>query len=181
MLTPVLSQTGLGNKGLPPQDDAYKTDYHPAALHPIDADYSDVKLDAEGDSAAQGTEGTTGASAATKDKTENDNDVAGLKDGGDRKLHGGVPGDIGGGTMPVGDAHEGGVDSADPKRKAHAPSATGGVERETSTASHDSAGAAPHKAKFMDKVKGEIKVLSGKITNKPEKVEEGQRLKSGQA
>ncbi|TFK50671.1 hypothetical protein OE88DRAFT_1726482 [Heliocybe sulcata] len=36
-----------------------------------------------------------------------------------------------------------------------------------------------HKASFMDKVKGEAKVLTGKLTGKKEKVEEGERVKSG--
>ncbi|KAI0632566.1 hypothetical protein C8Q77DRAFT_1158058 [Trametes polyzona] len=37
------------------------------------------------------------------------------------------------------------------------------------------------KAGFMDKMKGEAKVLLGKIEHKQEKVEEGQRLKAGEA
>jgi len=180
-----------------PQDNAYKTDYHPAELHPEKADYSNVKIGGEetGESKPAGTdktktEGELGASAATADKKENDNEVAGLKEGGDRKLHGGVPGDIGGGTMPVGDKHEGGVDSTDPKKlnvSTSTPSPSG-IKKSASGGSHDrdassatSASSPSGKPKFMDKLKGEIKVLSGKISNKPEKVEEGQRMKSGTA
>jgi hypothetical protein len=155
----------------------YSGDYHPADLHPTDGDYSGVSLvDKPGEESEKPTEGALGASAATADKTERDNNVAGLKEGGDRKLHGGVPGDIGGGTMPVGDEHEGGVDSTDPKNKseAHDRAAT------TDSAATDSpTQSGSGKPKFMDKVKGEIKILSGKIGHKPEKVEEGQRLKTG--
>jgi hypothetical protein len=120
-------------------------------------------------------EGELGASAATAGKTERDNDVAGLKEGGDRKLHGGVPGDVGGGTMPVGDEHEGGVDSTDPKNK------SGAHDRQSTTDTTAADSTHSGKPKFMDKIKGEMKILSGKIGHKPEKVEEGQRLKTGQA
>ncbi|KAI0820556.1 hypothetical protein BC628DRAFT_1330201 [Trametes gibbosa] len=37
------------------------------------------------------------------------------------------------------------------------------------------------KAGFMDKMRGEAKVLLGKIEHKPEKVEQGQRMKAGEA
>ncbi|KAI0652791.1 hypothetical protein C8Q70DRAFT_1041280, partial [Cubamyces menziesii] len=37
------------------------------------------------------------------------------------------------------------------------------------------------KASFMEKMKGEAKVLLGKIEGKHEKVEEGQRMKAGEA
>ena len=37
------------------------------------------------------------------------------------------------------------------------------------------------KASFMAKMKGEAKVLIGKLEGKPEKVEQGQRMKSGEA
>ena len=36
------------------------------------------------------------------------------------------------------------------------------------------------KASFMAKMKGEAKVLIGKLEGKPEKVEQGQRMKSGE-
>ena len=36
------------------------------------------------------------------------------------------------------------------------------------------------KAGFMAKMKGEAKVLIGKLEGKPEKVEQGQRMKSGE-
>ncbi|KAF9462800.1 hypothetical protein BDZ94DRAFT_1260366 [Collybia nuda] len=37
-------------------------------------------------------------------------------------------------------------------------------------------GASPHKSKFMDRIKGEVKVISGKLAHNEEKVEEGRRL-----
>ncbi|KAI0364169.1 hypothetical protein BV20DRAFT_974757 [Pilatotrama ljubarskyi] len=45
----------------------------------------------------------------------------------------------------------------------------------------DAHGQKAKKAGFMDKMKGEAKVLLGKIEGKHEKVEQGQKLKSGQA
>lgn len=39
-----------------------------------------------------------------------------------------------------------------------------------------STGGTPKKAKFMDKVKGEVKVIGGKITHNEEKIEEGKRM-----
>lgn len=37
-------------------------------------------------------------------------------------------------------------------------------------------GGSPHKSKFMDRIKGEVKVISGKLAHNEEKVEEGRRL-----
>ena len=37
-----------------------------------------------------------------------------------------------------------------------------------------------HKVGFMEKMKGEAKVLLGKVEGKKEKVEEGQRIKAGE-
>jgi hypothetical protein len=34
----------------------------------------------------------------------------------------------------------------------------------------------PHRSKFMDKIKGEVKVISGKLAHNEEKVEQGRRL-----
>jgi hypothetical protein len=34
----------------------------------------------------------------------------------------------------------------------------------------------PHRSRFMDKIKGEVKVISGKLAHNEEKVEEGRRL-----
>ena len=42
--------------------------------------------------------------------------------------------------------------------------------------SSGSPAAGPHKSRFMDKIKGEVKVLSGKLAHNEEKVEEGRRL-----
>jgi hypothetical protein len=183
-----------------PHEGTDKT-YHPAALHPVDADYSGVDMqgaDPTATSAGEKTkdEGThgLGASAATAGE-ERDTSVAGLKDGSDRHVHGGVPGDIGGGTMPVGDDHEGGADKLDVKNKsgmhsldtssATASSNTGLHARDsTSATSATTDSVSPggtHKPKFMDKVKGEMKILSGKISKNTEKVEEGHRLKTGNA
>ncbi|KAF8055194.1 hypothetical protein FPV67DRAFT_1436622 [Lyophyllum atratum] len=56
------------------------------------------------------------------------------------------------------------------------------IENTTSRASGSSKGhstmaaGSPHKSSFMDKVKGEVKVISGKISHNDEKVEEGKRL-----
>ena len=47
------------------------------------------------------------------------------------------------------------------------------------TDSGGSAGSHGHKAKFMDKVKGEVKIISGVLGNDHAKVEEGKLLKSG--
>jgi hypothetical protein len=159
-------------------ESSYGDGYHPSQLHPADADYSGVELvDKPGAVHDKPTEGSLGASAATAGTTDTDN---GLKDGSDRKVHGGVPGDIGGGTMPVGDSHEGGTDSLDLKNKAgqHDRASTTGT---TATDASDATSPTTGKPKFMDKLKGEMKILSGKIAHKPEKVEEGQRLKTGGA
>ena len=40
----------------------------------------------------------------------------------------------------------------------------------------DSNGSVGKKPKFMDKVKGEVKVLSGKLGNNESKIEEGRRM-----
>jgi hypothetical protein len=69
-------------------------------------------------------EGNLSVSAAMSGKTERDHDVAGLRDVSNRKLHGGVPSDIGGGAMPFRDSHEGGPDALDTEN-------TGGQHRRT--------------------------------------------------
>jgi hypothetical protein len=129
-----------GAKAPEVKGDGYQTDYHPAALHPTNADYSGVQVgDGAGEKGApteKSAEGLGASKASANADTTQGGQPAGLKEGSDRKLHGGVPGDIGGGTMPVGDNHEGGIDSTDPKGKA------------------DTGDASPHKSKFMDKAKG---------------------------
>jgi hypothetical protein len=190
LANPVHPQTAhTGTKATPTKTEgqggaeqsSYGGDYHPAQQHPEEGDYSDVQVGGEpaGSTGEKSAEGKTklGASAASAGKTERDTEVGGLKEGGDRKLHGGVPGDVGGGTMPVGDEHEGGVDSTDPKNKAHGKESSTSSDPTSPTSTTESG----HKPKLMDKIKGEMKILSGKISHKPEKVEEGQRLKTGSA
>lgn len=43
-----------------------------------------------------------------------------------------------------------------------------------------SKGEAKHKSSFMEKVKGEMKIISGKLGGDKHKVEEGKKLKGGQ-
>jgi hypothetical protein len=113
-------------------------------------------------------------------------------DGDPAALH---PVDIGGGTMPVGDNHEDGADKLDAKNKsgmhsldtssATASSNVGLHARDSTSATSATADSVSpggtRKPKFMDKVKGEMKILSGKISKNTEKVEEGHRLKTGNA
>ncbi|KAK0472497.1 hypothetical protein IW261DRAFT_1507739 [Armillaria novae-zelandiae] len=50
------------------------------------------------------------------------------------------------------------------------------TEAGRSTSSNGSNGSVGKKPKFMDKVKGEVKVLSGKLGNNESKIEEGRRM-----
>ncbi|KAI0092221.1 hypothetical protein BDY19DRAFT_928909 [Irpex rosettiformis] len=111
------------------EGDMYQTDYHPAALHPLDADYS------------------------KEPKVERDRrrDPAGEKEQ-EKPLTG--------------------ASHADSKMASHA----GG----TSTATEETEKA--KKVGFMTKMKGEAKILLGKVEGKKghEKVLEGQRIKAGE-
>ncbi|EIN05654.1 hypothetical protein PUNSTDRAFT_46542 [Punctularia strigosozonata HHB-11173 SS5] len=49
----------------------------------------------------------------------------------------------------------------------------------TSAPSASSGEASPHKSGFMSKIKGEVKILSGKLGRNHDKVEEGKQLKAG--
>jgi len=116
-----------GSHGKPNQGPGYDTDYHPAQLHPLDADYSKERAEQE------------------KSK-----EPAGEKES-EKPLTGATHTDTteGSGTA-AGEHHE------TEKKK---------------------------KSSFMAKVKGEAKVLLGKVEGKrgQEKVAEGERLKSGQS
>ena len=55
-------------------------------------------------------------------------------------------------------------------------STTSGSSRDGSKIRSNVPGGSPHRSKFMDKIKGEVKVISGKLAHNEEKVEEGRRL-----
>ncbi|KZV66335.1 hypothetical protein PENSPDRAFT_654961 [Peniophora sp. CONT] len=65
---------------------------------------------------------------------------------------------------------------------AHGKSKPSDVHSQSGTSAHtqDSKGEKKHKASFMEKVKGEIKVISGKLGGDKHKVEDGKKLKSGE-
>jgi hypothetical protein len=84
---------------------------------------------------------------------ECDVDASGLKEGDDRSLHGGIPGEVGGKTMPVGDEYYGGTDSMNPENRTYT--------KKLSTASSPTD--STYKLNLMDKINGETKILSGKV------------------
>jgi len=60
--------------------------------------------------------------------------------------------------------------------KSIVPSEPAAGKPPSSSPSHSQASAGKTKSGFMDKIKGEIKVLSGKLEHKQEKVDEGKRM-----
>ncbi|KAI0655814.1 hypothetical protein C8Q70DRAFT_1018163, partial [Cubamyces menziesii] len=76
--------------------------------------------------------------------------------------------------------------SARPKQTRTVPPRRAGgrtrpAARGAATSSDEQRQQKARKASFMEKMKGEAKVLLGKIQGKHEKVEEGQRMKAGEA
>ena len=57
----------------------------------------------------------------------------------------------------------------------------GEAQQERSTARRSSTGDKTKKTGFMAKMKGEAKILLGKVEGKSDKVEEGKKMKSGEA
>ncbi|GJE89119.1 hypothetical protein PsYK624_052130 [Phanerochaete sordida] len=124
-------------KGKPNKGDGYDTDYHPAQLHPDNADYSKQQEEMK--------------------KDDPEADVTGAKH----------------------------ADSKEPASTGSAPATAGRDEaaREDKEQQQDDKNAHPDKAKkvgFMAKMKGEAKVLIGKVEGKKDKVEQGQRMKAGE-
>ncbi|KAI0351142.1 hypothetical protein OH77DRAFT_1430175 [Trametes cingulata] len=74
-----------------------------------------------------------------------------------------------------------GATQADANRPAEEAQPPHQTQTQSSSGGGDAHGQKAKKAGFMDKMKGEAKVLLGKIEGKHEKVEQGQKIKSGQA
>jgi hypothetical protein len=56
-------------------------------------------------------------------------------------------------------------------------STAGDNQKPLPTPGHSNGGSLSHKPKFMDRVKGEAKIIAGKLGGNEEKIEQGKRLK----
>jgi hypothetical protein len=68
------------------------------------------------------------------------------------------------------------INATDESKVESAASNTSGSSKGSGSGSGSGNGGSPHKSKFMDRIKGEVKVISGKLAHNEEKVEEGRRL-----
>jgi hypothetical protein len=138
---PASGDVKTASKGLPNKGDGYGEGYHPAELHPPEADYSNVKT-TEGELRGTGVEKSAEGTAGQ-------------------------------------DSHPGGTQDRSTTAN------TDNVTKEAKYAAHnvDSATGSPSsptsKPKLMSKIKGELKVIAGKVSGNKDKVAEGQSLKSG--
>lgn len=130
-----LGESGKANKGT-----GYDTDYHPSAIHPLDADYSKEREQQE-------KEKEQGEGKEPEGEKQNEKPLTGAK-------------------------------HADSKQASHASGTGSATDHDDDQ--HDEK---TKKASFMQKMKGEAKILLGKVEGKKghEKVEEGQRLKAGES
>ncbi|RDB18271.1 hypothetical protein Hypma_000472 [Hypsizygus marmoreus] len=81
------------------------------------------------------------------------------------------------GHSPIADKQSG--IPASPSNQTHPTADEGPKDQKAVPAAKDENGGvsgSPHKSTFMEKIKGEVKVISGKLAHNEEKVEEGKRL-----
>jgi hypothetical protein len=154
---------GPNNAGVPNRGDGYDTDYHPAKLHPPNEDYSNVDTGAGahpsgsvGEKSAEGT-GQESHPGGTQDRSTNVDESK---------------------ITPEAKVAASNVDST--KNSSAGPTVDTSAKA-PSVGSRDDmrSPSSPGKSKFMDKVKGEFKILAGKMTKNEGKVEEGRALKTG--
>jgi len=158
------SSTAGGHKGEPNKGSGYDTDYHPADIHPLE-DKPGEKKESEGekDESEKPNLGATEAQRKVDGPDEKNTKIdqtTGKPKDESSSVHG----------------KEGVSEKANETKPPQSPHS-----RESSDATQ--AGGAKKKASFVEKMKGEAKILLGKMEGKKgaEKVEEGRRMKAGEA
>jgi hypothetical protein len=155
--------TGAEHKGLTNRGDGYGDDYHPAKLHPPGEDYS--KVDTGAGAQPSGTTGEKSAERAGQESHPGGTQARSTN-ADESKI------------TPEAKVAAANVDSVK-DTKAGPTVDTGAKAPSTGSKDEMRSPPSPGKSKFMDKVKGEFKILAGKMTKNEEKVEEGRALKTG--